>query len=129
MEGKKNIHRLKRISWKSKNNVYVLLNNIDLNFEFIKEIDFDLIILNQNSEKLYQKIKNINVPKVYLRKLWWNYVTDYWLIISHIEAVEISKNIFDIDWINVPYHVWAMSKVTMELNNSDYYWKNILLLV
>lgn len=130
MENKNSIYRLKRISWKSKNNVYVLFSDIwKLDFDKIKNIDLDLIIINENSDFLIGNLKNIKVPKIYLRKIGENYVSDYGLIISHIEAVEISKNILDIDWIIVPDYVWAMSKISMELFNSDYYWKNILLLV
>lgn len=130
MENKNSIYRLKRISWKSKNNVYVLFSDIwKLDFDKIKNIDLDLIIMNENSDFLIGNLKNIKVPKIYLRKIGENYVSDYGLIISHIEAIEISKNILDIDKIEVPDYVWAMSKISMELNNSDYYWKNILLLV
>lgn len=130
MENKNSIYRLKRISWKSKNNVYVLFSDIwKLDFDKIKNIDLDLIIINENSDFLIGNLKNIKVPKIYLRKIGENYVSDYGLIISHIEAIEISKNILDIDKIEVPDYVWAMSKISMELNNSDYYWKNILLLV
>lgn len=130
MEYKNDIYRLKRISWKSKNNVYVLFSDIwKLDVDKIKSIDLDLIIINENSEFLLEKLKNIKAHKISLRKIGENYISDYWLIISHMEAVEISKNIFDIDWIIVPDYVWAMSKISMELNNSDYYWKNILLLV
>lgn len=130
MEHKNDIYRLKRISWKSKNNVYVLFSDIwKLDVDKIKSIDLDLIIINENSEFLLEKLKNIKAHKIYLRKIGENYVSDYGLIISHIEAIEISKNILDIDKIEVPDYVWAMSKISMELNNSDYYWKNILLLV
>lgn len=130
MEHKNDIYRLKRISWKSKNNVYVLFSDIwKLDVNKIKSIDLDLIIINENSEFLLEKLKNIKAHKISLRKIGENYISDYWLIISHIEAIEISKNILDIDKIEVPDYVWAMSKISMELNNSDYYWKNILLLV
>lgn len=111
--------RLRRVSWKSKNNVF-LLNSKEL--ENSQEIKIDLLIFCWNNKNLE------NLEKVILEKKWKNYVSSNWTTIFPEEIEDIIKNTLEIDNTRISKEVWACCLTAMSINQDLYFWKNIWIL-
>lgn len=113
------IIRLRRVSWKSKNNVY-LLNGENLEDILTHwNIKINLLILP------YSFLMKKNEIDIIYYWLQWKDILLRKNLIDISEAQTISENICLIDGIQVWNYTWAWAVIAMNIDNEKYYWQNI----
>lgn len=131
------ITRLRRISWKSKNNVYWLAlaykqSSVTLE-EYVKS-NFDALKLDVLILPIHLNIDLSQItghfPEIEIIRVWIKGKDNIqnWLSVDESIANELAQDILRIDSIQVWLYSWASAKVALD-RGERYEWKNIGILL
>ncbi len=130
------ITRLRKVSWKSKNNVYWLLlqwNNWkieeDYLFQNFDKFHIDILII-PTDPSISIDLNNSYLSNIEIIKAWilWKDITQNWILVDAKIADEIAQDILKIDVLEVWLYSWASAKIAID-RGEKYEWKNIWILL